>query len=293
VSEQEFGAILISGLVLGSLYALMAAGLSLIWSTLKVFNFAHGALVALGAYAGWVVSDQLGVGFALTLILGVLIMAALSLPFGAIFVRPFITRPNGDLIVVVTTIAAATVIQNAVTLIWGTDLKRVPEPHLSSLHVLGNAVGPAQIVAIVAAPVLLIGVGLLLKFSNLGLAIRGVEQNRDFSQLLGVRPPLIYAVTIAIAVALAGFAGILLGSIRFVTPEMGTEPLLKAFVVVVFGGLTSLTGTAVSAYVIGLLEAVSTYYLGLYWSPVVIFGVLVVVMMIRPEGLITRREVTV
>ncbi len=292
MSEQEFGAILISGLVLGSLYALMASGLALIWSTLKVFNFAHGALVTLGAYLAWTVADGLHLGFAPALILGVLALSLLSLPFGALFVRPFIKRPKGDLLVVVATIAAASLIQNGAILIWGPGLKRLPEPGGGAVHVLGNVVASPQIVAIAAAPVLLLGLGLVLKYSVLGLAVRGVEQNRDFAQLLGVIPSRVYMVTIGVAVALAAFAGILLGSIRFVTPEMGSEPLLKAFVVVVFGGLSSLSGTFVAAYVIGLLEAVTTYYLGLYWSPVVIFGVLVVLMMARPEGLVTRREVT-
>lgn len=281
--------ILVSGLVLGSLYVLMAGGLSLVWSTLRVFNFAHGALLTLSAYVGWRLAEEGGLALGLAVVGTVVVMVGVALVFEALVIRPFIARPQGDLLVMVATLAAATIIVNGVQLAFGPQLKQLPPVSERSWEFAGTAIGANQLAAVVAAPILMGAVAAMLRFTRLGLAIRAVEQNRDFARLTGVDPQTVYLVTVGIAVALAAVAGLLLGGIRFVTPTMGDDPLLKAFVVVVFGGLARLSGTILGAYVIGLLEAVSTYYAGLFWTPVIIFSVMIVVMLVRPEGLVARR----
>ncbi len=281
--------ILVSGLVLGSLYVLMAGGLSLVWSTLRVFNFAHGALLTLSAYVGWRLAEEGGLALGLAVVGTVVVMVGVALVFEVLVIRPFIARPQGDLLVMVATLAAATIIVNGVQLAFGPQLKQLPPVSERSWEFAGTAIGANQLAAVVAAPILMGAVAAMLRFTRLGLAIRAVEQNRDFARLTGVDPQTVYLVTVAIAVALAAVAGLLLGGIRFVTPTMGDDPLLKAFVVVVFGGLARLSGTILGAYLIGLLEAVSTYYAGLFWTPVIIFSVMIVIMLVRPEGLVARR----
>ena len=286
---ESFGAVLVSALVLGSLYALIGSGLSLTWSTLGVFNFAHGAFMTIGAYLAWTVSVSWGVNIWLALVISLIVTFALSLVFAAGFVRPFLARHQGQLIVMVTTLAAATLITNTTQLIWGPQIKQLPTLFEGTIHLGPVVVGANQFAVILAAPILIGGLLAVLRFTGIGLAIRAAEQNRDFARLVGIRPTMVYAITIGIAAVLAAVAGILLGGIGFLTPSLGNDPLLKAFVVVIFGGLAKVSGTVVGAYTIGLLEAVSTYFVGLSWTPIIIFTAMIAIMLFRPEGLISRK----
>ncbi len=126
---------------------------------------------------------------------------------------------------------------------------------------------------------------LLLQHTRAGRAIRAVGQNQDAAQLLGMNVSALYMSAFGLSAVLASVAGILLGSIRFLSPGMGGEPLTKALIVMIFGGLGSMLGTVIGAYVIGLLEATSNYVVGLYWTPAILFGVMIVTLMIRPSGL--------
>jgi branched-chain amino acid transport system permease protein len=189
----------------------------------------------------------------------------------------------------VTTLAATTIATNAAQLIWGAQIKQVPTLIDATVRIGNTTVGGNQIAAIVLAPLVVGGTIAFVRHSRVGLAIRSVEQNRDLAQLVGVRPDVIYLLTIAMASCLAGLAGILLGGISFITPTMGDDPLLKAFVVVVFGGLASMTGSLVGGYVVGFLEAISAYALGLFWTPVVIFVAMILIMLVRPQGLVVRK----
>jgi len=279
--------ILFSSLFQGSLYAMMAVGLALVWTTIGVFNFAHGALMMLGAYVAWQLSagEAFGLPFALALPLTVLIMAAVGWLLQASVVRPLIGRPNLVLVVVITTLGAGSLIENGALEVWGPRSKQL-SPILGGLATLGTVgVSQHQIAIIVITPILLGALWLFLTRTRLGLALRAVAQNEDASLLVGLNVTALYGLAFAISAALAGVAGMFLGGYHFMSPSMGADPLLKALIVVVFGGITSITGPIFAAYLIGLFEAVSNYYFGLYWTPALLFAVLILTLMVRPEGL--------
>lgn len=279
--------ILFSSLFQGSLYAMMAVGLALIWTTIGVFNFAHGALMMLGAYVAWQLASQdaLGLPLALALPLAVIVMAAIGWVLQASVVRPMIGRPNIVLVVVITTLGAGSLVENGALEIWGPRSKQLP-PILGGLASIGSiGVSQHQIAIIVLTPILLGALWLFLTRTRLGLALRAVAQNEDASLLVGLNVTALYGLAFAISAALAGVAGVFLGGYHFMSPSMGADPLLKALIVVVFGGITSISGPIFAAYLIGLFEAVSNYYFGLYWTPALLFAVLIAVLMIRPEGL--------
>ena len=281
--------ILFSSLFQGSLYAMMAVGLALVWTTIGVFNFAHGALMMLGAYVAWQLSagEAFGLPFALALPLTVLIMAAVGWLLQASVVRPLIGRPNLVLVVVITTLGAGSLIENGALEVWGPRSKQL-SPILGGLATLGTVgVSQHQIAIIVITPILLGALWLFLTRTRLGLALRAVAQNEDASLLVGLNVTALYGLAFAISAALAGVAGMFLGGYHFMSPSMGADPLLKALIVVVFGGITSITGPIFAAYLIGLFEAVSNYYFGLYWTPALLFGVLILTLMVRPEDLFT------
>jgi len=276
---------LLSGIVLGALYALMASGLSLIWTTLGVFNFAHGALMTFGAFVAWTVSEAAGLGIGVGLVAGVAAAAALGALIEYLLVRPFYGRPNMLLITVMTTLAAMIILEKSAQIIWGARLKQLPRLIEGNVPVFGTVISAHEALIVVLAPTILIGLWQFTARTRTGRSIRAAGQNPDAAALLGIDVPLMFALAFALGAGLAGLTGVLLGAIRFVTPGLGTEPLVKAMIVVIFGGLGSTGATAGAAFVIGLAEAFLVLALGLYWTPFVLFLGLIAVLIFRPNGL--------
>jgi branched-chain amino acid transport system permease protein len=288
VTETVVG-IAVSAMALGSLYALLASGLSLIWSTLRVFNYAHGGLLILAAYIMWTLADRAGLPIILAFAVTIPLMALVGIVFELIAVRPFIRRPGGDLQIMVSTLAVAGIIEGGAQLAWGPMTKQLPATSQAVVSLAGVKVRVSQLIGLLVVLLLIGGLVALLQRTELGARIRAVEQNREMASLVGIRPARIYAVVIVIATTLATAAALVYGTISVITPAKGAAPLLTAFVVLVFGGTASLWGTLAGAFAIGLLEAATTYWIGLQWSPVAVLLVLVAVMLIRPEGLVKGR----
>lgn len=281
--------ILFGGLFQGSLYAMMAVGLALVWTTIGVFNFSHGVLMMLGAYFAWQLVDW-GLAPALAFPIAVLLMAGVGWVLQATVVRPLIGRANLVLVVVITTLAAGSLIENGVLELWGPRSKQIPPLVAGNAMLGGVGVSLHQIAIIVVTPIILLALWLFLNRTRLGLALRAVAQNEDAARLVGLNVTMLYGLAFAIAASLAALAGIFLGGYRFMTPVMGADPLLKALIVVVFGGISSISGPIFAAYLIGFFEAICSYYFGLYWTPALLFAALILTLMIKPEGIFASRS---
>lgn len=279
---------LVSGIVLGSLYALMASGLSLVWTTLGVFNFAHGALMMFGAFVAWTVSEGMGLGLWPGLIAGVGAAALLGVIIEFLLVRPFYGRPNMLLITVMTTLSAMIILEKSAQIIWGARLKQLPRLVEGDISILGAVISRHEALIVVIAPVILLALWAFATRTATGRSLRAVGQNQDAAALLGINVPFTFALAFGLGAALAGLTGVLLGGIRFITPSLGAEPLVKAMIVVIFGGLGSLGATVGAAFVIGMTEAFLVLVLGLYWTPFVLFLGLIIVQIFRPNGLFGR-----
>lgn len=275
--------IIISGIMMGTLYGMVSIGLSLVYGTLKLFNFSHGSLMTIGAYIAWT-SYQKFDNIWLCVILTLFIMFIFGIILERLIIEPFLDRKNISLIAVITTLAGIIFLDNSVNIIWGPRLKQLPQLIYGSF-----VISYQEIFIIVLAPVLLIMLGLFLKYHKIGCAIRAVEQNREFSLLVGIRVNQIYRLTFALAALFAAMAGIMMGTIRFITPMMGTGYLVKALIIVILGGMGSMYGTLVSAYILGIVEAFSMYYFGLYWTPSIVFLLLIMILIIKPEGIFGRK----
>jgi branched-chain amino acid transport system permease protein len=284
--------ILISALFQGSLYAMMAVGLALVWTTIGVFNFCHGVFMTLGAYITWQFCNGSGWGLplALSLPLALLVMAGIGFLLQAAVLRPFVGRSDVVLVAVITTLAASSILENGTLLVWGPRLKNLPPLAPGNVDVAGIGIASHQIVIILVTPIILALVWLFLNRTRLGLALRAVAQNEDACHTVGINVTALYALAFGLAAALAGLAGIFFGGFKFMSPTMGDEPLSKALVVVIFGGVANITGPIFAAYIIGLFEAASTYFIGFYWTPALLFLVLIAVLMVRPEGLFARKS---
>ena len=280
--------IFISGLVLGSLYAIMSAGLSLIWGTLRMYNFSHGSLIMLGAFIAWQANSVGGLLFAI--IISIIITCFIGMIMEKILIEPFFAKPGAPLMVVITTLGGMLVIDSLAQIIWGVRIKQIPVLIEGSITFLGSKISGQEFIIILLAPIVLILFSLFIKRSKIGLAIRAVEQNLDYSLLVGINISKIYMITFGISAILACIAGILIGSINFITPSMGGGYLLKAFVIVVLGGIGSITGTLIAAYFVGIIEAATQFYLGLYWTQFVLFSILIFTLIFKPKGILGGKD---
>ena len=282
-------AILLAALVAGSIYALVASGLSLVWGTLGVFNFAQGSLLMLGAYAAYFLgasaSGRNGLITGVPASLLLLGLGGVLLYFLA--VRPFVGTASGELSVIIATLAAGTFLEYGALQFFGGTFRKLPALIPGNFTFLGVAVDWQQVIIIVVAPAILLGLAFILRVTKTGLAVRAVAQNEDSALLLGIAVSRVYMLTFFVATLLAALAGILFAGQYFLTPNMGNILLMQAFIVVVFGGLGSLTGTVMAAYIVGLITAVSNYYIGLFWTPAVLFAFLFFAVLVRPTGLVS------
>ena len=284
---------IVSGFVTGSLYALMTVGMTLIYGTLRTLNMALGAMVLVGGYVSWMLFDSLGWGP----LAGLVAAAAVTFVFGVIIqqvaVRPLIGRVGVDfeMTAFISTFAVAIIVGNVALQIYGARNKAVPPVIAGRLQLVeGVSVAWHSLVMAAVAITMLLALGIFLSRTRYGMGISAVAQQLDAARLMGIPVQRVYNLTMGVSSALAGIAGVLLASVFFVSPNAGDLPLLKALIVAIFGGLGSVRGTIVAAYIIGLLEAMISLYFGVKWSLPVLFLVIMVVMLIRPTGLFGKPE---
>jgi branched-subunit amino acid ABC-type transport system permease component len=283
----------VSGLVMGSIYALMTVGMTLIYGTLRTLNMALGAMVMIGGYAAWMLFDSLGWGP----VPGILAAAIVTFVFGVLIqqvaVRPLIGRSGFDfeMTAFISTFALAIVLSNLALRLYGARNKAVPPVVRGRLQLIdGVSVSYHSLILAAVAVGALVALGMFLSKTRYGLGISAVAQQLDAARLMGIPVSRVYNLTMGVSSALAGVAGVLLASVFFVSPNSGDLPLLKALIVAIFGGLGSVRGTIAAAYIIGLLEALISLYLGVKWSLPLLFVVIIVVLLIRPTGLYGKPE---
>lgn len=283
----------VSGLVTGSIYALMTVGMTLIYGTLRTLNMAHGSMVMIGGYVAWMIFDGLGWGPIPGMVGAAIVAFAFGILIQQVAVRPLIGRIGVDfeMTAFISTFAVTIVLSNLALRIYGARSKAVPPVIHGRLHLLeGVSVSWHSLVMAAIAVGTLLALGVYLSKTRYGLAISAVAQELDASRLMGIPVPRIYNLTMGVSSALAAIAGVLLASVFFVSPNAGDLPLLKALIVAIFGGLGSVRGTILAAYIIGLAEAFVSLYFGVKWSLPLLFLAIMLVMLVRPTGLLGKPE---
>lgn len=291
---ETFMFILMSGILLGGLYALMATGLAVVWTTLGVFNFAHGAFVTLGAYIAWQVTQSVagGFGFMIAVAVSITVMFCLGFVLHFTLIKPFERNQNVVLLAVISTLAAASIIENGVLLSWGPRDKQITPPIGSKIDFFGASINTFDFVILGVALFTLFAIALFLRRTTTGRTLRAAAQNREAAELMGLDVPKLFAITLGLSAATAALAGIFVGSLRFISPTFGADPLMKSLIVVILGGVARFTSPIYAAFVVGIAESFSAYFLGLYWSPALLFAMMITVLLIKPEGLFGSRSKT-
>ncbi len=280
---------LLNGLLLGATYSLLGIGLTLVFGLMNVVNFAHGEFYTLGAYAAFAALALASVNFFLAIPLAIVAGAVAGAVCERVLLRPL--RGQSIDTVMLVMIGLWIAMQNAELLGWGGVAKSVPTPFPSHPVVLGAvSVAPLRIFVFVVSGLLILGAHLLLSRTKLGRAMRATFQDRETAALMGVSIERIHTVTFAFGAGLAAAAGALLGPVFLLYPSMGDLASLKAFSVVILGGLGNFGGAALGGLVLGIAEELGAGYISSGYRDAVGFLMIVAVLLLRPSGLFARAE---
>ena len=278
---------LANGLVLGSIYALSALGFTLIFGAARVVNFAYGELLMLGAFATLVVLQVSDLGFFPSLGIAMLIMAAFSVLLYLLVVRRALRRTELEVLLVTTGLLY--ILHQGAILIWGTDPQQL-DMGIDGVVILGDVVITKQRLVVVGAMLMLVAALYTTLYKlRIGKALRAVAQNRFGAEAIGLNVDRIVSFAFALSGALACAAGGLLGSLYAVDTSMGQLPLLKSFVIVIFGGLGSVPGAIVGGVLIGLIETFAGAYVSFAFKDVFTFLIMLAVLLVWPRGLFGGR----
>ena len=279
---------LLHGLVFGAALGLLALGLTVIFGLLGVMNFAHGELYMLGAYAGIGVIGVTG-SFWVALVAAPLLVGVVGVITEMTTLRPIYRRE--PLYGLILTFGLALVFREGVRQLWGGDMRRILPPFPGSTPLLGMTYPNYRLFLLAVSAAVLLAIWLFFTRTRAGIIVRAAVQDAEMLDGLGVNVRRVFTLTFAASGALAALAGLLLAPVFTVYPQMGVEMILLAFIVVILGGMGSLGGSVVAAFIIGVAQSMFSLWMNPQRVAIAIFGIMIVVLIVRPRGLFGREGV--
>lgn len=269
--------------MLGSTYAIVALGLTLVYGILHVPNFAHGHMYMLGAYVCFFLITIFGFAYWPAVALAAILLAIAGVVLEFLVYKPL--RNDTGFNPFIAALGALIILENAVVILWGPEGHRIPNPYPGIIDVFGITMSTQRLLVIGIAFTMIVLLQLFIKKTTLGSTIEAVAQNKEGSTLVGINVNRVSAMTFAIATALAAIAACLVAPIFMISPSMGSLVGMKAFVIVILGGLGSIPGAIVGGLILGLIEAIGGGYFSAAYKDVFGFGALVLILAIKPTGL--------
>jgi branched-chain amino acid transport system permease protein len=281
----------INGIVLGSLYVLVALGLTLIYGVLVQINFAHADVVTIGAFAAYFFTFTFGGNYLISIGVALMVGAVLGWVVNATIFAPLRERAN-ELLPLIATIGVSVLLQNAMLLWFGPIPYAFDSPYSNEvIRFWGGTFITWQNVIIVVVSTLTIALlYTFMRFTITGKALRAVAQDRETAGLMGINPDQLIMLTFVIASALAGMSGAMLGPILVLTPFAGTTVIVKAFAIVIIGGFGNVEGTIIAGLLVGLIESYTTQLINPGLTDIVVFTLLLLMLALRPTGLIAEKR---
>ena len=280
----------INGIVVGSLYVLVALGLTLVYGVLVQINFAHADIVTLGAFAAYFFTHVLGGNYLASIAVALVVGAALGWLMNAFIFAPLRDRGN-DLLPLIATIGVSIMLQNTMLAWFGPIPFAFDTPYSNDVIRVAGMFFTVQSMLIIVVSIATIGLlYAFMKFTFLGKALRAVSQDRETAGLMGINPNQLIMLTFVIASALAGMGGAMLGPVLVLTPFAGTSVIVKAFAIVIIGGFGNVEGTIIAGLLVGLIESYTTQFLDPGLIDIVVFALLLLTLAIRPTGLIAEKR---
>ncbi len=286
---MEFLSYLISGISLGSVYAIIALGYTMVYGIAKMLNFAHGDVIMIGGYISFCAMFYLGLPSIVATILAVIVCTALGIVIERLAYKPL--RSASSLAVLITAIGVSYFLQNSALLIWDAAARVYPPVVKDSLKLFDGrlSVPYISILTISACIVIMLALTVFVNRSKMGKAMRACSEDKAAAQLMGINVNATISMTFAIGSALAAIAGVLLCSFTTsLMPTTGSMPGIKAFTAAVFGGIGSIPGAFLGGLLLGIIEAMAKAYISTNLANAIVFAVLIVVLLVKPAGLLGR-----
>lgn len=278
---------LINGISLGSVYAIIALGYTMVYGIAKMLNFAHGDVIMVGAYIAFCATQYLGLPGVFAVLLAMVTCTILGVTIEGLAYKPLRQAPG--LAVLITAIGMSYLLQNSALLIWGATPKSFPSVvNIPTLSLLGGAVKVSgeTLITILANVIIMIALTLFTGRTKMGKAMRAVSEDKGAAELMGIDVNLTISVTFAIGSALAAVAGVLLCSAYpNLMPTTGSMPGIKAFTAAVFGGIGSIPGAMAGGILLGVIEILGKAYISTELGDAIVFAVLIIVLLVKPSGL--------
>ena len=287
---MEFLSYLISGISLGSIYAIIALGYTMVYGIAKMLNFAHGDIIMVGGYVCFCAVNYLGLPTGVGVLLSIVACTVLGIVIERLAYKPLRNAPSLD--VLITAIGVSYFLQNAALLIWGSDTKSFPSVvNLPSVSLFDGqlVVSAITVVTVIAGVVVMVGLTMFTGKTRMGKAMRACSEDRGAATLMGINVNSTISLTFAIGSGLAAVAGVLMCSAYpTLIPTTGSLPGIKAFTAAVIGGIGSIPGAFVGGLVLGVIEIFAKAYVGTQLADAIVFGVLIVVLLVKPSGLLGK-----
>ncbi|WP_078392516.1 branched-chain amino acid ABC transporter permease [Shouchella patagoniensis] len=278
---------LFNGLTIGSVYSLVALGLTLVYGILHIPNFAHGALYMLGGYVTLMTMAAFGFPYFLAMFVSILIVGFVALLMERLVFHPL--RHSPPIHDKIAAIGVLLFLETFVQLVWGAEYRAMSTPFGEVVSFLGITVTVQRILIVVAAVVVMVLLQLFLKKTLIGAAIVAMSQNREGAFLVGINANKVAMLTFFISGALAAIAASIASPINLVFPGMGHLVILKAFVIIIIGGMGSIPGAIIGGYILGFSESLGATFISSDYSDLIAFALLVIILTIQPKGLFAKK----
>ncbi len=280
---------LINGIQIGSIYALVALGYSMVYGIVKLINFAHGDIIMVGAYCTWYLMAKVNAPAWAAVIFAVVFCALMGMSIEKIAYKPL--RKSARISLLITAIGISFLLQNLAQIIFTANPRMFTNIFSGMITIGDQRVSAATVVTIIISIIIMIGLSLLVNKTKIGKAMRAVSEDNEAAQLMGINVNNTISFTFALGSALAAIAAVLYCcSYSQISPTMGSMLGLKAFVAAVFGGIGSLPGAMIGGLCIGLAESLTKGYISSKLADAVVFGILILVLLIKPTGILGRKQ---
>ncbi len=286
---ETFLQVFVNGLMLGALFAIISVGLTMIFGIVRVVNFAHGEFLMAGMYLVYLFTTKLGIHPLLTSLIVAPLLFVAGVATQRFVIQPLMSAKD-DHVQIFATVGLSTALINLALLLFGADIANTPPSGLRTPIVIGPIrVLLGHVIILVASIVIVLALQAFLKRTQTGRAIRAVSQNSAAAQLMGINVNRMYMLTFGIGAACVGLAASMVAPLYATSPYIGSYFVLTAFVVVVLGGLGSLGGAFAAAIIIGLLDSFASFYIGSDVREIIVFGVFLLILILKPSGLFSAR----
>ncbi|MBW3013213.1 branched-chain amino acid ABC transporter permease [Candidatus Woesearchaeota archaeon] len=287
-----FAQLTINGLIAGAIYALVAAGFSLIYSTCKFIHFAHGATIAFCAYFMYFLFSMLGLNFWLSVILAIVFSGLLGYGMDFIVYKQLRKRKASPLIMLVGSLGLLILLESFILILFGADVKTIGYVKIAKgMEFLGAIITPLQVVIIAVSLILLFILFLFMKRTKMGKAMRAVANNKEVAEVVGISSERIYKWSFIIGSAIAGIAAILVGLEQNLEPTMGTNLMIRGFTGAIVGGIGSVPGAIIGSFIIGFAENFGIWFLPSGYKEGIAFVILFIFLLFRPQGIFGIKKV--